>query len=86
MSAKASQCPRAGNVPQEDLAVPADGREASVVVGDGEVEDFVAVRGVGLDQAGFGLGGEGFGGVVEVDGAGGGAGEDLGGKRRGEKH
>lgn len=35
--------------------------------------------GVGLDQAGFGDGGGGFEGVVEVDGSVGGAGEDLDG-------
>ena len=34
--------------------------------------------GVGLYEAGFGDGRRGFGGVVEVDGAVGGAGEDLG--------
>ena len=35
------------------------------------------MRGVSLYQAGFGGGGGGFGGVVEVDRAVGGAGEDL---------
>ena len=83
-----------GHVPQEDLPVAADAGEAGVVGRDGEVEHFVAVRGVGLDEAGGRGGGEsaggggstgggegggrGFEGVVEPDGAVGGAGEDLG--------
>ena len=59
------------------MAVTADGCEAGVVVSDGDVEDLVAVRGVGLDEARFGLGGMGFGRVVKVDGAVGGTGENL---------
>ncbi len=83
MPAESAQSPRSGNIPEEDLPVPAYRSEARVVVGDGDVKDFVAVRRVGLDEAGFELGGVGFGGVVEVDGAIGGAGEDLNWEGRG---
>lgn len=62
------------------MLVAAGGDEARVVGGDGEGEDGVAVGVVGLDQAGFGDCGVGFLGVVEVDGAVGGAGEELGGR------
>lgn len=40
---------RGRDVPEEDGAVAAAGGEGCVVGGDGEGEDFVAVRGVGLD-------------------------------------
>jgi hypothetical protein len=70
------------DVPEEDTAVAADGGEGCVVGGDGEVEDGIAVRGVGLDELGSFWGREGVcgwwgwgaGGVVEADGAVGGAG------------
>jgi len=83
--APATQRPGRADVPEEDLLVAAGGDEARVVGGDGEGEDGVAVGVVGLDQAGFGdcgVGflGVGFLGVVEVDGAVGGAGEELGGR------
>lgn len=38
-------------VPKKDLLVAADAGEPGVVVCDGEIEDFVAVGGVGLDEA-----------------------------------
>lgn len=59
------------------MLVASDGCEACVVVCDGYVEDFVAVGGVGLDEAGAEGIGAGFEGVVEADGAVGGAGQDL---------
>jgi len=74
MPAPPPQRARRGDVPEENGLVPADGAEARVVGADGEVEDFVAVGRVGLDEAGFWDCGGGFGGVVEVDGAVGGAG------------
>ena len=74
MSAPAAERARRGDVPEEDLLVAADGGEAGVVARDGEGEDAVAVGGVGLDQAGFWGVWVGFEGVVEVDGAVGGAG------------
>lgn len=58
-----------GDVPKEGGAVAADGGEALVVGGDGEVEDLVAVGGVGLNEAAFrddGLGGSRR--LVAVDG------------------
>lgn len=62
------------HVPEVDEPIAADGGEGGVVGAGGEVEDFVAVgAGVALDEL---LGG-GFGRVGEVDGAVGGAGEDL---------
>lgn len=68
-----------GDIPQKYLLVPTHGREPRVVVSHSDVEDFVAVRGVGLDQPGFRSVGVRFRGVVEVDGAVGRAGEDVGG-------
>ena len=64
-------------VPEKDLLVATDAGEPGIVVANGEIEDFVAVSGVGLDEAGFGSGAGGFGGVVEVDGAVTGACKDL---------
>jgi hypothetical protein len=61
----ASESPRGlrgGYVPEEDGAVAAHGRERGVVGGDGDVEDFVAVCGVGLDQLRGFWGSEGGGG------------------------
>ncbi len=46
------QRPRSSHIPQKDLLIPSDGREARVVVCDCYIEDFVAVGGVGLDEAG----------------------------------
>ncbi len=77
MPREPAQRARGRDVPQENLLVAAHGGEASVVAADGEVEDGVAVRGVGLYQAGFGDLWVRFERVVEVDGAVGGAGEDL---------
>lgn len=77
MPAPSAQRPRCGDVPEEDLLVAADGGEACVVAGYGEVEHLVAVGAVGLDQAGGGGCWGSFLGVVEVDAAVGGAGEDL---------
>lgn len=82
VSAKATQCLGCCDVPEEDGAVTAHGRECCVGRGDGDVEDGVAVRGVGLDELawagrseGVGIGGGGgTRGVVETDGAVGGAG------------
>ena len=73
MARPAAQRARGADVPEEDLLVAADGGEARVVRGEGEVEDFVAVGGVGLDE----VGGGGVGGVGEVDGAVCGAGEEV---------
>lgn len=78
MPRPSSQCPGGSHIPQKNLLVSAHAGKARVVFCDGEVEDFVAVGAVGLDQAGFWGGGGGFQRVVEVDGAVGGAGEDLG--------
>lgn len=85
MPSESPQCSRSGNIPQKNLPVPADGGEARVIVGNGDVEDFVAVRGVALDEAGFGRGRVRLGRVVEVDGAVRGAGEDLICPREGER-
>jgi len=52
---------RGRDVPEEDGAVAADAGERRVVGGDAEVEDFVAVRAVGLDELGWRRRGEGVG-------------------------
>ncbi len=91
IAAKPPEGLRRGHVPQEDGAVPADGGERGVVGRDADVEDFVAVGGVGLDELrwarrverGCGGGRGGAGRVVEPDGAIRGAGEDVGGGRGG---
>ena len=70
------------HVPEEDTAVAADGGEGLIVGGAGDVEDWVAVRGVALD----GLGRSGGGGLCagEVDLPVGAAGEDVGAAEGGE--
>lgn len=79
ISAKAPRRDGRGDVPEKDSTVAASRDEALVVRGDGEAEDFVAVRRVGLDEAALGDGGFLLGfdggdgcageGVVEADGA-----------------
>lgn len=59
------------------MLVPTDGDEASVVAGNSEIENGVAMRGIALDKTGFGNIGIGFQRIIEVDGAVRGAGEDL---------
>lgn len=78
MPSESAYCARGRDVPKKDLLVSAHGGEASVVARDGEVEDGVTVRRVALDQTGFGDLGVRFEGIVEVNGAVGGAAEDLG--------
>ena len=78
MAGEPPQRASAGDVPEEDLAIAADGCKPGIVIGDGDVEDFIAVRRIGLDEAGLGLVRLGFGGIIEMDGTVGGAGEDLG--------
>lgn len=81
-AAEAARRLRRRHVPEEDGAVAADAGERRVVAGDAQVEDFVAVRGVGLDELGWRRGREGVGcwrgggpgWVVEADGTVGGAG------------
>lgn len=63
------------------MLVAAGGDEAGVVGRYGKGEDGVTVGGIGLDEAGFGNGGVGFLGVVEMDGAVRGAGQELMGER-----
>lgn len=41
---------RGRDIPQENRLVPAAGDEARVIGGDGEIEDFVAVGVVGLNE------------------------------------
>lgn len=67
VSAPPPQRPRRRDIPQEDLLVTPYAGEARIVVGDREVQDLVAVRGVALDQTGLGDGRVGFERVVEVD-------------------
>ena len=67
---------RGRDVPEEDGAVAADAGKRRVVGRDAEVEDFIAVRRVGLDELGCRGRGEGVGcrsggrpgWVVEADG------------------
>ncbi|KAL8782894.1 MAG: hypothetical protein Q9213_005006 [Squamulea squamosa] len=68
------QRPRRRHIPQENLLVPSHAGESRVILRDGDVEDFVAVGGICLDQTRVRGGGGGFGGVVETDGAVGGTG------------
>ena len=73
---KSPYCFCGRDVPEEHATVPANGRESCIVGRDADVEDFVAVRGVGLDElCGFrglewvgGGGGRRAGGVVQSDG------------------
>lgn len=51
------------------MLVTADAGEPGIVVCNGEIEDFVAVGGIDLDESGLWRGIGGFGGVVEMDGA-----------------
>ena len=78
MSLIASKPPKSfgtSNVPEEDGAVSTHGRECCVVGRDADVEDFVAVGGVGLDELGGlrrlervgGGGRRGARGVVQAD-------------------
>lgn len=78
MSTPSAQRSRRRHVPQEDLLVPAHAREPRIVVGDGEIENLVAVGRIALDQTGLGDRRVGLGRVVEMDGAIRGAGEQLG--------
>lgn len=48
------------DIPEENRLIPPAGDESGIVVRDGEVEDFVPVRAVRLDQVGGG-------GVEEAD-------------------
>lgn len=66
VSSPSPECPSGGHVPKKYLLVAADAGEAGIIVGNGEIEDFVTVGGIGLDEARFWCGAEGFGGVVEV--------------------
>lgn len=50
MSSKPSERLALGNVPQEDLPISADRGKAGVVGRNGDVEDFVAVSGVSLED------------------------------------
>ena len=70
MPIKSPQRLRRRDIPEKDGFIPADGREARVVGRDAEVEDFVAVRRVCLDQARGG-------GVEEADAAVLAAGKDV---------
>ena len=80
MSAPSAQCSSCGHIPEEDLFVAPGGGETGVVCCDGEIEDFVAMGGIGLDQArGWGRG-KCFERIIEIDRAVRGAGEDLGGR------
>ena len=66
------------HIPEEHLPVSTDTRKPSVVIGDGEIEDLVAVGGISLDEARGRRGRRGFDGVVESDGTIGGTAKDLG--------
>ena len=79
MSRKTSQRLCGSDIPYKNTLVPAHGREFGVVFADGEVEDFVAVRAVGLDEAGGG-------GVEEPDAAVLAAGQDVLACAGGEGH
>ena len=67
MASPSSQRSCAADIPEEDLFIAANGGEARVVARDCEVEYFVAVGFIGLDQTGRRDIGGGFSGVVEVD-------------------
>lgn len=87
MTHPSPQRPRGRHIPQEDLLVPTNACEARVVLGDGDVQDFIPVRGVRLNQSGSGRGEGGFSRVVEAYETVGGAGQELGGMmlERGER-
>ena len=69
MSSPSLECPSGGHVPEKDLLVAANAGEPGIIVGNGEIENFVTVGGIGLDETRFWCGAEGFGGVVEMHGA-----------------
>lgn len=68
MASPSPQRPGRRNIPVKNLLVPSDAGEASVVVRDGKIEDFVAMSRIDLDQSRFRHGRIGFAGVVEMDG------------------
>lgn len=59
------------------MLVSTNGDKASVIAGDGEIENGVAMRGITLDETGFGDVEIRFQGTVKVDSAVRGAGKDL---------
>ena len=51
MTRPSSQGPRRSHIPQKDLLVPANAGKAGVIIRDCEIEDFVAMCRVGLDES-----------------------------------
>ena len=46
-----SQCSSCGYIPEKDLFVAANAGEPGIIVCNGEIKDFVAVGGIGLNEA-----------------------------------
>lgn len=67
MSRPSSQRPRGCDIPQEDLLVPSHAGETRIVLGDGDVEDFISVGRVCLNESRTNGGAGRFGRVVEAD-------------------
>lgn len=76
VTAKPPQRLGRSHIPKEDRAVPTYRRESRVILCDADIEDFVAMRGVCLDELCelwrfeevCGCGGRGAGRVVQPDG------------------
>jgi len=74
--AKSSYGLRFCDIPVKDVAVTAHAGKGGIVLGDGDIQDFVAMRGIGLDKLGCtgrleGVGARWCGGarrIIEADG------------------
>ena len=78
MATPSSQRPRSRNIPQENLLVPTHTREPGIILRHGDIQHLIPMRRVLLHQPRSGRIRRYFRGVIEMDSAIRGTGQDLG--------